>query len=64
MVRSSHGKWYCRLCGAELGAVTDERPRTMIVGASGRANVRVVIIDGREVHRCPCGLDAIERSAS
>jgi hypothetical protein len=58
-VRIVDGKWHCRLCGAELDAGLDQHPRTMIVGASGRTNMRALSVGRREIHRCPFDLDVI-----
>jgi hypothetical protein len=46
--------YHCSMCGVpvEVGAGS-VRPLTMLVGASGEPNVRVISLAGAEVHRCP-----------
>jgi hypothetical protein len=36
----------------EVAVPLGKRTRNMIEGASGKPNVRVVLVDGVEVHRC------------
>jgi hypothetical protein len=45
------GKYFCVLCGAELD-VSEAKSVTTIVGASGKANIRILSVNGKEVHRC------------
>jgi hypothetical protein len=48
------GVYRCRQCAAEIVVGDDAtEPMEMLVAASGEANERVVMVAGREVHRCP-----------
>jgi hypothetical protein len=44
----------CALCGQTLTGI---RPRSrvqkVIIGASGEENMRAILVDGVEIHRCP-----------
>jgi hypothetical protein len=52
-MRIDHGRWRCTWCGTFLDDLPlDAQPRTELRAASGRPNVRVVIVDGVEVHEC------------
>jgi hypothetical protein len=52
-MRELDGQWACRECGAVVDGVPPGRtPKVTINAASGRPNVRVLTIDGEEVHRC------------
>jgi hypothetical protein len=46
-----NGTYTCALCGVRVEMAEDQL-LTVIVGASGKPNVRVLLVDGREVHRC------------
>ena len=47
----SDGKWRCLSCGAPLEGVV-QVPITKILNEPGKATVRVVMLDGDEIHRC------------
>ena len=49
------GSDVCARCGAALDMGAGEEPRVVIFAASGKPNVRVLSIDGREVHSCEFG---------
>jgi hypothetical protein len=52
-VRRSRSRIECALCGQTLSGITPRsRVQKVIAGASGRENMRVVLVDGIEVHRC------------
>jgi len=52
-MRLLNGRWQCLNCGAELDNVpADKRPSIVIEARSGEPNLRVLIVDDREVHRC------------
>ncbi len=51
-MRKRRGKWTCKQCGAVLDIPADRRPDVTIAAASGRPNVRILTIDGAEIHRC------------
>jgi hypothetical protein len=48
-----HGStWTCRECGAVIDIAPGRVPDVRIHGASGRPNMRVLVLDGEEIHRC------------
>jgi hypothetical protein len=51
-VRLDEGRWICKQCGAVLNVPAGRDPKVTIKGASGRPNVRILSIDGEEIHRC------------
>ena len=54
-MRKRRGKWTCKQCGAVLDIPADRQPDVMIAAASGQPNVRILTIDGEEIHRCVIG---------
>jgi hypothetical protein len=50
-VEVREGKFFCILCGAEL-EVSEAQTVTTIAGASGKPNVRILSVNGEELHRC------------
>jgi len=53
-VRIEDGRWRCTWCGAFLDDVPlEKRPVVTLHASGGSPNVRVVTVDGEEVHRCP-----------
>jgi hypothetical protein len=50
-VRLQDGKYVCALCGARL-EIEVARPMVVIHSASGKPNMRVLEVAGREIHRC------------
>jgi hypothetical protein len=51
-VNHRYGENKCSVCGVELDLPLDAKPRTMIAGASGKPNMHVISVDGKEIHRC------------
>ena len=51
-MRLRNGKRECVICGAHLDVPDGKQPDVMIVGASGKPNMRAVLVDGEEMHRC------------
>jgi len=51
-MRMVNGAWQCLYCQAELDVPDGRQPRPMLIGQSGKPNVRVLILDGKEIHRC------------
>jgi hypothetical protein len=46
-------RWKCLACGAEVDGVPLDADVSFTIHArSGEPNVRVVLVDGKEVHRC------------
>ncbi len=52
MVRREHGVDRCMLCGAIVDIPPGKKPVRVLQGTSGKPNVRVIKIDGVEIHRC------------
>jgi hypothetical protein len=50
-VKLRGGEYVCALCGADL-YVDEASLVTVIEGSSGKPNVRVLSVGGREIHRC------------
>jgi len=42
----------CAQCGATLDVPIGKTPKVTVVGSGGRPNVRVLVVEGREIHRC------------
>jgi len=42
----------CALCGARLDVPPGKTVTVTFVGSSGKPNARVVVVDGKEIHRC------------
>jgi hypothetical protein len=52
-LRIEDGQWRCTWCGAFLeGVPLEQRPVVTLHASGGEPNVRVVTVDGVEVHRC------------
>jgi hypothetical protein len=51
-VSDRNGGYKCSSCGMALDIPAGAKLRTMIVGASGKPNMHVLVVDGKEVHRC------------
>ena len=45
------GRWVCNNCGAILD-IAEKDPRVIIKGGGGKPNIRVLMLGGREIHRC------------
>jgi hypothetical protein len=52
MVKRKHGVDRCMLCGAIVNIPPGKTPVRVLQGASGKPNVRIIKIDGIEIHRC------------
>jgi hypothetical protein len=52
MRKVGRDRYECALCGAELAMSDAARARTLIVSSTGKPNVRVMFVGGKEVHRC------------
>jgi hypothetical protein len=42
----------CAQCGAALNVPKGKTLSVTFVGSSGKPNARVVVVDGKEIHRC------------
>ncbi len=47
-----HRRYECTICGAIIVVDTDEIPFDFTTAGPDRPNERVVLFDGKEVHRC------------
>ena len=54
-MRQIRDRYVCDYCGAWIEAAPDQVPRAVLRGGSGRKTVRVLSVDGKEVHRCEVG---------
>jgi hypothetical protein len=52
MRKVGHGRYECVLCGAVLNISDAAKVRTLIVTSTGKPDVRVIFVGGKEVHRC------------
>ena len=52
MERIGDKTYLCTVCHATVKVDSEERPVAAIIGQSGEPNVRVVTVEGVEVHRC------------
>ena len=51
-MRLIDGRYECAYCGAVLDLPSDAEPMVVFHASSGRPNVRVISLDGNEIHRC------------
>jgi hypothetical protein len=51
-VADRNGDYKCSSCGIVVDIPAGAKVRTMIVGASGKPNMHVLVVDGKQVHRC------------
>ncbi len=51
-MRLHDDRYECALCGAVLDIPLTAMPRVMLTARGGERTVRVLSVDGREVHRC------------
>ena len=50
------GKYLCGLCGIEVDMTADERRLVVIKASSGgKPNMRVITLDGSDLHTCEMG---------
>ena len=53
-VDTSLSAYHCTICGALVEtSPRGDTPLAMLIGTSGKPNVRVLTVAGLEVHRCP-----------
>jgi hypothetical protein len=57
-VRRRDGRYECTLCGAVLDISEDKVPLVLISASSGEPNMRSIVVEGEEIHRCPIDPDA------
>ena len=53
MLRLLDGKLACKRCGAQLGIPDGHSAQMTFHAESGAPVIRVVKVDGDEIHRCP-----------
>jgi hypothetical protein len=51
-MRLVDGRYECAHCGAAIEIDPDAQPIVVMHAASGQPNVRVITVEGHEVHRC------------
>ena len=51
------GGWVCQSCGAPVDARTDQIQEVKVTLVGRSRSVRVLSIDGEEVHRCAAGVE-------
>jgi hypothetical protein len=51
-MRSVRGRHECANCGARLEVADEDVVNVMFRASSGQPNVRVVIVERKEIHRC------------
>jgi hypothetical protein len=56
-MRLNDGRYECVHCGAVLDIPLVGEPKVMIHGASGEPNMRVLSLNGKEIHRCDVDAD-------
>jgi len=44
------GTYVCMLCGATIEIPPGKRPLVIVKAASGRPNLRAIVLDGKELH--------------
>jgi hypothetical protein len=54
-MRRLDGRYECANCGARLEVTPDGEPNVTFHAAGGKPNVRVLRLEGREIHRCEIG---------
>jgi hypothetical protein len=54
-LRLHDGRYECAHCGAILDIPLTESPVVTMTARSGAPNVRILKLDGREIHRCEVG---------
>ena len=52
MERVGENTYGCTLCGVTVTVESDQPAVVVIVGQSGKPNVRVASVEGVEIHRC------------
>ena len=63
MRRRDDGRYECALCGAVLDVPRDTLPTVVVVGRSGKPNVRILMVGSSELHRCePPQPETMERA--
>ena len=51
-LRFVDGRYECAQCGERLGITAETPVKLILHGTSGRQTFRVILVDGREIHRC------------
>jgi hypothetical protein len=51
-MRRHDGRYECANCGAQLDIPANGEPNVTFHAAGGKPNVRVLKLNGREIHRC------------
>jgi hypothetical protein len=51
-MRLKDGLYVCAVCDARLEVADLSRVQIMLIRASGQPNLRAILVDGVEIHRC------------
>jgi hypothetical protein len=51
-MRLVDGRYECAQCGTVLEIAREVEPKVVFHAASGQPNIRVITIEGQEIHRC------------
>lgn len=54
-MRRRGGRYVCELCEAVLDIPPDAKPKLMFVQEADGPRIRLLVIDGQEIHRCEVG---------
>jgi hypothetical protein len=54
-MRLHDGRYQCALCRAILDVPLVDDPQVVVVAASGEPNIRTLVFEGKEIHRCAYG---------
>ncbi len=52
MVEQRNDVDHCSVCGETVRIPSGKRPVRVLRGASGKPNIRIIRVDGVEIHRC------------
>ena len=52
MRKVGHGRYKCARCGDALDMTDHAEARTRIMMSSGHPAVRIILLAGKEIHRC------------
>jgi hypothetical protein len=52
VVERRYGVDHCAICGAVVHIPLGKQPVRVLRGGSGKPNIRIIKVDGVEIHRC------------
>ena len=62
-MRLIDGRYECVLCGEVLDIPPTARPSVVLEASGGARNIRVLSLNGREIHRCDSGRNDVDAVA-